>query len=188
VSKPWEKYAQNRSGSPSKARGPWERYSGSASPTEAFQKAIQRVLGHEGGYANDPDDKGGETNFGISTRANPDVDVKSLTKESATALYKERYWDAIDADSLPEDIRDVAFDAAVNHGPGWAKRVLRETGGDVDKFIAHRRKTYKAIAKADPSQEKFLGGWMNRLDSYVHKRPWDKYNGRIDNGVGMGDD
>lgn len=184
--KPWEKYAKEGSGKPQEGRGPWDRYRGSSGGTEAFQRAVQRVLGLEGGWADDPDDRGGATNFGISSRANPDVDVKSLTKEKAIDLYRERYWEAIQADSLPESVREVAFDAAVNHGPAWTRNALKKTGGDVDAFIKLRRNTYKAIAKADPSQEKFLGGWMNRLDSYVPKRPWLKYGG--DKSVGMGDD
>ena len=185
--KPWEKYkAKEGSGRAQEPQGPWTRYRGSSQGSEAFQKAVQRVLGLEGGYVDDPDDRGGATNYGISSRANPDVDVKSLTKEGAISLYRERYWDAINADALPEPIREVAFDAAVNHGPAWTRNALKKTGADVDAFIALRKKTYKAIAKADPSQEKFSQGWMNRLDSYVPKRPWLKYGG--DASVGMGDD
>ena len=31
-----------------------------------FKKAIDKILVNEGGYVNDPTDKGGETKFGIS--------------------------------------------------------------------------------------------------------------------------
>ena len=36
---------------------------------DLFDAAVSYVLKWEGGYSNDPDDPGGETNFGISKRA-----------------------------------------------------------------------------------------------------------------------
>jgi len=52
-------------------------------PLTKFDEIIEVVLEHEGGYVNDPDDPGGETNFGIAKRSHPDVDIKNLTKEGA---------------------------------------------------------------------------------------------------------
>lgn len=57
-----------------------------------FEKAIETVLAKEGGYVNDPADAGGETNFGISKRRYPEVDIKSLTREQAIALYRRDFW------------------------------------------------------------------------------------------------
>ena len=54
-----------------------------------FDHCIELVLGHEGGYVDDPNDAGGETNWGISKRAYKDVDIKNLTKEEAKAIYKK---------------------------------------------------------------------------------------------------
>ena len=51
-----------------------------------FNDIIEVVLHHEGGYVNDPDDPGGETNFGIAKRSHPDVDIANLTKDGATIL------------------------------------------------------------------------------------------------------
>jgi lysozyme family protein len=45
-----------------------------------FDQIIDKVLKHEGGYVNDPNDPGGETNYGISKRAYPDVDIKNSNK------------------------------------------------------------------------------------------------------------
>jgi Glycosyl hydrolase 108 len=131
--------------------------------------AIQNVLGVEGGYVNDAADRGGETNLGISSRANPDVDVKSLTPQSAAALYKERYWDAINADQLPPAIREIAFDTAVNMGPSTAIRLAQLSGGDPQRYLAERKKVYDAIVANDPSQRKFYDGWMNRLEGLAAK-------------------
>ena len=51
-----------------------------------FEEAVKSVLKHEGGYVNDPKDPGGETNFGISKRAFPDLDIKNLTEEDAIEI------------------------------------------------------------------------------------------------------
>uniref|UniRef100_UPI0039E582BF glycosyl hydrolase 108 family protein n=1 Tax=Klebsiella pneumoniae TaxID=573 RepID=UPI0039E582BF len=60
-----------------------------------FDDLIGRVLGHEGGYVNDPRDPGGETQFGISKRAYPNVDIKGLTRETAISIYKRDFWDRV---------------------------------------------------------------------------------------------
>jgi lysozyme family protein len=39
-----------------------------------FEDAFKVLIGHEGGYVNDPKDPGGETKYGISKRANPGED------------------------------------------------------------------------------------------------------------------
>ena len=51
-----------------------------------FDEIIEVVLHHEGGYVNDPDDPGGETNFGIAKRSHPDVDIANLTKDGQRNL------------------------------------------------------------------------------------------------------
>ena len=81
-----------------------------------FDKAFELVIGHEGGYVNNPKDPGGETKFGISKRAYPNEDIKNLTLEKAKFYYKRDYWDAIKADQLPPELRFHIFDAAVNSG------------------------------------------------------------------------
>lgn len=130
-----------------------------------FNKALAFVLAKEGGYSNDPTDRGGETNFGISSKANPGVDIKNLTKEGAGAIYKAKYWDAIGADSLPAGLRLAAFDAAVQHGVGTAKRLIEQAGGDVAKLIGARKALYANLIERDPSQKKFEKGWANRIQA-----------------------
>ncbi|KWT77357.1 glycosyl hydrolase 108 family protein [Candidatus Magnetominusculus xianensis] len=69
--------------------------------TEAYYTAAVRfVLDAEGGYVNDPDDPGGETKYGISKRAYPSLDIKSLTIEDAKRLYRRDYWGRASCDAL----------------------------------------------------------------------------------------
>lgn len=147
-----------------KGRGYKGGFDGSA------RSAIDRVIGREGGYVNDPADRGGETKFGISKRSYPNLDIKNLTQMDAAAIYKRDYWDAINADQLPENIREMAFDAAVNHGVGWTKEALEKSNKDPKKFLALREEKYKQIVANDPSQAKFLKGWMNRISEFSTPR------------------
>lgn len=94
------------------------------------------MLSYEGGWVNDPNDAGGETNFGISKRAYPALDIKSLTIDDAKAIYKRDYWMAISADQLPENLAFAVFDTAVNMGVTSAIRLLQITlGVEVDGKI-----------------------------------------------------
>ncbi|MFS8082999.1 MAG: glycosyl hydrolase 108 family protein, partial [Ginsengibacter sp.] len=78
--------------------------------TSDFDAAVDSVLGEEGGYVNNPADPGGETQWGISKRAFPDVDIKALTRDAAKALYKAHYWDPLLPYYLPGKYRLIAFD------------------------------------------------------------------------------
>lgn len=128
-----------------------------------FNSALDFIFKKEGGYVNDPTDKGGETKFGISKKANPDVDVANLTKDKAAELYKARYWDPIGADTLPNDMKLAALDTAVQHGPDTARKLIEASGGNTAKLLADRAALYQSIVANDPTQAKFAKGWDNRL-------------------------
>lgn len=132
----------------------------------SFETEVQKILRREGGYVNHPADRGGETNFGISKRANPDVDVRNLTEEQAVELYRSRYWDAAQVDSFPEHMRGAIFDAAVHHGPGTARDWAARAGDDAGAFQTMRRQYIAGILERDPSQQVFARGWMNRLAEF----------------------
>lgn len=91
----------------------------------SFDKAFQITVGVEGGYVNDPADPGGETRYGISKRAHPDVDIKSLTLDQARDIYRRDYWQAASCDSMPERIGHLVFDCAVHHGVRVAIKLLQ---------------------------------------------------------------
>jgi hypothetical protein len=129
--------------------------------------AIQRVIQREGGYVNDPDDVGGETKFGISKNAYPKLDIANLTEAEAARIYKRDYWDRIEADKLPANIREMAFDAAVNQGVGWTRKALQDSGNDPQQFLQLRAQRYQDIVANNPNQEKFLQGWLNRLGEFA---------------------
>lgn len=94
-----------------------------------FNTAFDLVIGHEGGYANDPADPGGETKFGISKRQYPGEDIANLTLERARSLYRRDYWDKLCADALPAGLGYYLFDTAVNCGVGFAAESLQRAAG-----------------------------------------------------------
>ena len=109
-------------------------------------------------------DSGGLTRFGISKDANPDIDVANLTRTEAMAIYRRRYWEPLGLDRAPADTAMVTLDAAVNHGVAFARRALRESGGDPAALIALRRGEYARLIAADPGKYgKYAKGWENRL-------------------------
>ena len=144
----------------------------------SFDRAVEMVLAHEGGYVNDPRDPGGETRFGISKRAYPDVDILRLTEDEAKAIYRRDYWDKIRPDEIPEPIAICLFDAAVNMGRDKAVRLLQRAcgvaqdgvmGGNtiaaanrlvdpVVRFSAERVIAYTGIRGFDT----FGKGWLRR--------------------------
>ena len=150
-----------------------------------FDEIIEVVLHHEGGYVNDPDDPGGETNFGIAKRSHPDVDIKNLTKDGAKKIYKEVYWDKNKVESLSEELRHIYFDMCVNQGRGRAVKILQQTanakgaglkvdggmgpmtikamdGVELQRVRAYRIKYYADLVTRKPDLEKFYFGWFRR--------------------------
>jgi len=121
------------------------------------------VFKWEGGYVNDPSDPGGETNFGISKRAYPNLDIRSLTKQAAQLIYQRDYWDAIGGDSLNPALACAALDTAINMGVGRAKQFLAQTN-DWQQFIQLRKNYYTNLVKQKPAMGKYLKGWMNRVN------------------------
>ncbi|HPC92900.1 MAG TPA: glycosyl hydrolase 108 family protein [Myxococcota bacterium] len=137
-------------------------------PDEDFDRAIHFVLAQEGGFVDDPRDPGGRTNFGISQRAYPDLDIASLTKQQATEIYREDYWKRAGCAELPWPVNLAHFDFAVNAGIGAASKLLGESGGNFAAYLAARRAFYQSLN----SFSVFGQGWMNRvnqLEDYVKR-------------------
>jgi lysozyme family protein len=152
-----------------------------------FEVAIGRVLAHEGGYINDPMDRGGETNWGVTrntaTAAGYTGKMRDMTRDQAKAIYKLLYWDGIKANQMPFAVAYQVFDAAVNHGVSAASKMIQRAVGVADdgvigtntlrainsrsaqnlvlEFNGARISFYTAIAK--PQFDRFGRGWMNRV-------------------------
>ena len=94
-----------------------------------FDDAFTRLIGSEGGYSNNPADPGGETNWGISKRSYPDVDIKNLTRDQAAGIYLRDFWNVVDADPA---VKFQVFDFAVNSGVQTAIRKLQAAIGVAD--------------------------------------------------------
>ena len=89
--------------------------------------AIRKTIKLEGGYVNDPVDPGGETKYGISKRAFPEVSIADLTIDDAFSIYKWGYWDKLSLDVCKSQvIANELFDTAVNMGVHKAATILQE--------------------------------------------------------------
>jgi len=95
--------------------------------TTNFLKAFTEIIGIEGGYVNNPDDRGGETKYGISKRAYPNIDIKNLTLNKAKEIYHRDYWIATKLEQIDcYDIQLELFDTAVNMGVYKTQTILQE--------------------------------------------------------------
>jgi len=106
-----------------------------------FDEALKRVLVHEGGYANHPQDPGGATMKGVTQRVYDGWrrrqgkalrSVRQIDDDEIKAIYRAQYWDTICADALPSGVDYCTFDAAVNSGPSQAAKWLQRTVGVPD--------------------------------------------------------
>ena len=147
-----------------------------------YPKCLSIILRKEGGYVNDPHDAGGETNMGISKRAFPDIDIKNLSVELASAIYKKYYWNQVKADQLPSGLDLVVFDGAVNSGPAQSAKWLQKAlgikadgvigpvtlvalqGADVASVIDKVLDQRLAFLKSLPTWSRFGKGWEARVE------------------------
>lgn len=150
-----------------------------------FEKAFDRLIKHEGGYVNHPDDPGGETNWGITKRTALECGytgpMRDLTRDQAKAIYKAAYWDRAKCDQYDGAIAFQLFDAAVNHGIGNGIRFLQRAVDVADDGVVGQQ-TLAAIRAAGvtdvlmrfnaerlffytklPTFGTFGKGWVNRV-------------------------
>lgn len=141
---------------------------------KGFADAVALILKHEGGYVDDPRDPGGETNFGISKKAFPNEDIKGMTRERASEIYRENYWDKVRGDELPFPIALVTFDAAVNCGVDRAIRWLQHAVGvQVDGKIGPE--TLSAARFASDPLRTAGGCCRRRIIYYTQLNTWPTF-------------
>lgn len=170
-----------------------------------IDELIRDVLKHEGGYVNHKNDRGGATNLGITQatlsrylgRPATILEVKNLTKETATKIYKKNYYYEPRIDLLPDLIEPIIFDISVNSGPSRAIKMLQQVLYDkgypvgiadgvigkktikyanewvdmlglvcINTLVEYRKKFYRKLIVANPTQKVFEKGWMARADSF----------------------
>src|SRR5215469_5309311 len=91
-----------------------------------FDEAIGFVLENEGGLSSNPDDPGGLTNFCVSQRQYPELDIRNLTRDGAIQLYQADYWNKLPySEIVSQRVATKLFDAAINMGPVRAVRLLQ---------------------------------------------------------------
>jgi lysozyme family protein len=93
---------------------------------------IDEVIGREGGYVNHPNDRGGQTNWGVTQQVARAYgytgDMKALPRSTAAAIYKERYWTAPKFDLLAAVFPQIAheiFDTGINMGTASAAKFVQ---------------------------------------------------------------
>ena len=139
---------------------------------ETFKQGLKFVLKWEGGYVNNPNDKGGATNKGITqntynswlkSQGKASKDVRNITDSEVEQIYYKNYWLAAGCDKMSKDFALLAFDTAVNMGVSRVQEFLKAAEWKYpDKFILARAQKYNEFANV-ASQRGFLHGWLNRL-------------------------
>lgn len=159
------------------------------------------ILKWEGGFVNDPLDKGGATNMGVTIATwrkvgydkdgDGDIDVtdlKLLTEADVlNRVLKPHYWDRWQADRInSQAVANILVDWVWGSGASGIKIPQRLLGLKQDGIVgsvtlttvnntdplvlfnsikAERKAFLLRIVERDPSQKRFIKGWLNRLNS-----------------------
>lgn len=119
-----------------------------------FEDALDQVLRYEGGYVDHPDDPGGETNYGITVRTarayGYNGPMREIPMATVREIYRHGYWEAARCNEIPDRLRLLHFDSAVNSGPARAARWL-QAALDVAQDGVIGPVTLRAAAEADPA-------------------------------------
>lgn len=118
---------------------------------DEFQRSLQKVLVHEGGFSNHRKDPGGATMKGVTQRVYDEYrqsinlepqSVQLIRDNELQAIYRKRYWDQAKCDKLRSGVSYVVFDGSVNSGVSqsvkWLQRALQGMGlyqGAIDGVI-----------------------------------------------------
>lgn len=108
--------------------------------TDRFARLMEGVLGREGGYSNNPADKGGETMWGVTIAraraAGYTGSMRDMSRDQAIEIYRLYYWRQPGFDRIDEidvGLGERLFDAGINCGTGragqWLQRALNVMNG-----------------------------------------------------------
>lgn len=105
---------------------------------KGFEDALQAVLASEGGLSDNPADRGGRTNYGITQpvydgwrrqHAQPAQKVDQVSPAETRAIYLDQYWEPLGCEALPWPVSLCHFDAGVQHGLRYASILLQRAAG-----------------------------------------------------------
>ena len=165
-----------------------------------FDKAFELLIGHEGGFTQNPKDAGNwtggkvgigkllGTKYGIAANSYPDLDIKNLTLDHAKLIYKRDYWNKARCDELPIDLAFHVFDMCVNSGISRGVKLLQKTVGTTEDGIIGA-KTLAAVKSMDVNQAVLLYN-ANRLQFYTSLKDFSNFGkgwtNRVANNLRLG--
>lgn len=138
-----------------------------------LDQAFDRLIGNEGGYVNVHGDPGGETNWGISKRSYPGLDIADLTRDDAKAIYERDFWQRGQMDQYDPAIAFQVFDIAVNSGIETAVRMLQRAAGVADD--GHIGPVTVAAVKAKTVTDMLMLITAERLDFWRKLSTWPQF-------------
>ena len=146
-----------------------------------FTEAYNLTSAYEGGYVDDPIDRGGETYRGISRVHHPgwsgwtridsykqragfpeSLDADATLRASVKSFYKKKYWDRFLGDQIPDQkLANELFDTGVNMGLRRAVRFLQTALNQLNRNEA----SYKDLV---------VDGWLGQdtlkaLEQYLRQ-------------------
>lgn len=142
-----------------------------------FDQAFDKLLGHEGGYVNHPDDPGGATRWGVTERvaraSGYRGDMREFPVDFAKRIARTAYWDAVHADDMPASVRFDLFDTAYNSGVHRAVVLLQRAAGATGDGVIGP-KTMAAVRACNPEAlaARFNG---HRLDFLNDLKTWPAF-------------
>lgn len=138
---------------------------------------LDAILSREGGYVDDPDDRGRCTHRGITLQTLKEWrgrsvtcdDVRAMTEQEARDIYRALYLKPFDG--VDPDIKPQVVDIAVNAGVLRARQLLalaQQSSRPVGvALVIERLKHYARLVAADPRQAKFFNGWVKRACDFL---------------------
>ena len=140
-----------------------------------FNKAIQILLDHEGGYSNNPYDPGGETNYGVTKRVAENYgytgSMRDIPLSVVKDIYRSLYWTPCQCSSLPESVRFDVFDGAVNSGVKRSVKWLQKScGATVDGIVG--METIRLANSSSGLKARYNGERLAFLTELGH---WDDF-------------
>lgn len=130
---------------------------------------INKIIEVEGGYVNDSDDSGGETNFGVTVevarRYGYTGSMIAMPRAVAFSVYSDMYWNKLrldDIERMSPMIAEELADTGINMGTGRAGQFLQRSLNTLN----NRGQYYNDI-----SVDGAVGnGTLGALQAYLNKR------------------